>query len=66
VKTGQITKDFEPVDAAPYIQPGSRVIRIARVMAAGQLPKGVYRMEVQASDSAGRSTPWRTANFTVE
>jgi hypothetical protein len=66
VKTGQITKDFEPVDAAPYIQPGSRVIRIARVMAADQLPKGAYRMEVQVADSAGRSTPWRTANFTVE
>jgi hypothetical protein len=36
------------------------------MMAADQLPKGTCRLEVQATDSAGRSTAWRTANFTVE
>jgi hypothetical protein len=31
-----------------------------------KLPKGSYRLDVQATDSAGKSTPWRTASFTVE
>src|SRR5882672_533542 len=35
-------------------------------VATEKLQKGQYRLEVQASDSAGRSTVWRTAHFTVE
>jgi hypothetical protein len=31
-----------------------------------KLPKGSYRLDVQATDSTGKSTPWRTANFTIE
>jgi predicted phage tail protein len=42
------------------------MIPIGDELKVDQLPKGDYRLEVQATDSAGRSTPWRTANFTVE
>jgi hypothetical protein len=65
-KTGKVIKDFPPLNAAPYEQPGSWKIPIAGSIPFEQLPKGEYRLEVQATDSAGRSTPWRTANFTVE
>ena len=64
-KTGETVKDFPAVDAAPYAQPGSTTIPVAREVPIAALPKGSYRLEVQASDSGGRSTPWRTANFTI-
>ncbi len=65
-KTGEVKKDFAPIDAASYERPGSWVIPIAREIPYDQLPKGAYRLEVQATDSAGRTTPWRTASFSVE
>jgi hypothetical protein len=65
-KTGEIAKDFQPVDAASYKQAGKLMIPVAREIATDKLPQGAYRLEVQASDSAGKSTVWRTANFTVE
>jgi hypothetical protein len=64
--TGKVIKDFPPMDAAPYERPGSSTIPIAGQIPFDQLPKGAYRLEVQATDSAGRSTAWRTASFTVE
>jgi len=62
-KTGAVKQDFPPLDVAPFIQPGSSVIPTSRVL---KPRKGAYRLEVQATDSAGRSTVLRTANFTVE
>ena len=64
-KNGAIVKEFSAVDAATYMQPGSTTIPIAREVPIATLPKGEYRLEVQASDSAGRTTPWRAANFTI-
>ena len=65
-ETGEIRKEFPPLSAAPYIKAGSRAIPIEQQIDIGGAPKGAYRLEVQATDSAGRSTAWRTANFTVE
>jgi hypothetical protein len=31
-----------------------------------KLPKGLYRLDVQATDSTRKSTAWHSANFTVE
>jgi hypothetical protein len=64
-KSGALVKDFPAVDATEYAQPGSTTIPIAREVPIAALPKGEYRLEVQASDSAGHSTPWQTANFTI-
>jgi hypothetical protein len=64
--TGKLKEDFAPVDAAPYKHTGSAVLRIARKVPIDQLPKGTYRLEVQVTDSDGRSTGWRAANFAVE
>jgi hypothetical protein len=66
VKTGAVVKDFPPVDAGSYENPGSITIPIAREIPYDKLPKGEYRLEVQATDSAGRSTAVRTADFAVE
>jgi hypothetical protein len=66
VKTGELKVDTGSRSAADLIQPGKTVIPIAEQIAVNKLPKGSYRLEVQAADSAGKSTVWRAANFTVE
>jgi hypothetical protein len=65
-KTGEVKKDFPPVDVASYERPGSATISIAVQVPFHQLPEGVYRLEVRAADSAGRSTVWRSADFSGE
>jgi len=64
-KNSAIVKDFSPVDTASYAQAGNTTIPVAREIPIATLAKGEYRLEVQASDSTGRSTPWRSANFTI-
>ena len=64
-KTGQLRDDFW-VDAAPYEQAGKWATSVARQIATDKMAKGAYRLEVQASDSAGRTTAVRTATFTIE
>ena len=64
-QTGQVRDDFS-VDAQSYEHPGKTVIPMTREVLTGKMPKGAYRLDVQATDSAGRSTPWRTAEFTIE
>jgi hypothetical protein len=64
-KDGAVLKEFPAVDATTYEQPGSTIIPIAREIPIATLPKGKYRLEVKASDSAGRKTPWRGANFAI-
>lgn len=66
VKTGEVKMDTGPRSAADWIQPGKSVIPIPKQIAVDKLPAGSYRLEVQAMDSAGKSTVWRAANFTVE
>jgi hypothetical protein len=60
---GALKEDFPPMDVAPFIQPGSSVIPVTVSL---KERKGAYRLEVQATDSAGKTTPWRAANFTIE
>ena len=65
-KTGEVPVDTGVKSAAGWMDPGKTTIPIAQQVAVEKLPKGSYRLEVQASDSSGRSTPWRAASFTVE
>ncbi len=64
--SGEIKTDtgFRPADS--WIEPGSSAIHIAENIARDQLTPGSYRLEVQASDSAGRSTNWQAASFSIE
>ena len=66
IKTGELKVDTGARSAAPWIESSNPVIPIAEQIAIEKLPKGSYRMEVQASDSAGKSTVWRVAIFSVE
>lgn len=65
-QTGELKVDSGIRSAAAWIQPGSTVIPVSQQVAVDKLDKGSYRMEVQATDSEGRSTVWRTASFTVD
>jgi hypothetical protein len=65
-KSGETKVTFPPLDSEPYQQPGQTTIAIGNELKIGKLRKGDYRLEVQATDSAGRSTPWRTATFTIK
>jgi hypothetical protein len=64
--TGKSIANFAPLNAAPYVHPGSWAIPLARKLPISQLPKGAYRLEVQATDSAGRTTPWYAADFSIK
>jgi hypothetical protein len=65
VETSEVKIDSGPRPAGEFLQAGSNVISIVQEVAVHDLPKGNYRLEVQASDSAGNHTPWHSATFTV-
>ena len=65
-KTGQLQVGTDWRSADAFAHPGSSIIPIVQGIATDKLPKGAYRLEVQASDSAGKQTAWRAAVFTVE
>jgi len=64
--TGALETDTGLRSASDWMEPGKSVIPVSEQIAAAKLAKGSYRVEVQASDSVGRTTPWRAASFTVE
>lgn len=64
--TGKIKTDSPPVSAMQYVKAGSTTIPIGLGVGTSMLTKGSYRLEVQVTDSAGQTTPWRTATFTIE
>jgi len=65
-KTGEIKADTGLRPADSYINVGSPVIPISQQIALDKLSPGVYRLEVQASNSAGSQTDWRAVSFSVE
>lgn len=65
-KTNEVKIDAQSLSAESYRNAGSAVIPIGREIKTDTLPSGSYRLEVQAIDSAGKGTPWRTATFIVE
>jgi len=66
LKTGSLVMNTGPMSAADWVVPGNAVIPIGLKLAIEKLPKGSYRLEIQASDSTGRQTEWRQANFTIQ
>lgn len=60
------TTNIGPIRADKWVQAGSAVIPVAVELAINKLRKGAYTLEVRASDSAGRETSWRKADFTVK
>jgi len=66
VRSGKLKIDTGQRSAAPWMQLGKTVIPISEEVAIDKMPAGTYRLEVQATDSAGKSTAWRAADFAVE
>jgi len=65
-KTAKTIVDTGLRSADSYVNPGKLIIPIAEGIAFKKLHTGAYFVEVQASDSTGKQTPWRSASFTVE
>jgi hypothetical protein len=65
-KNRRSNKRLAAHQGAPYMTAGSSIIPVGRGMDISKLPIGSYRLDVQATDSTGKSAAWRSANFTVE
>jgi hypothetical protein len=66
LKTGSLVMNTGPMSASDWVLRGNAVIPIGLEIDAEKLPAGPYRLEAQASDSAGRQTGWRQADFVIE
>ena len=49
----ELRADSQLITAAPYMKAGSSIISVGRGMDISKLPKGSYRLDVQATDSTG-------------
>jgi hypothetical protein len=65
-RTGDMKIEFPSVNVSPYLKPGSSLAPVGREINLSSLSKGLYRLDVQATDSTGKSTAWRTTSFSVE
>jgi hypothetical protein len=65
-KTGEVVKMLPPINATRYAPKADPIISIGGGIHISDLPKGLYRLEVSATDSSGRTTPWSTASFSME
>ena len=59
----KIGTGVRPVDSP--MRPDHSAIPVVWEMEVAKLPPGSYRLEVQASDSAGTKTPWRATSFEI-
>lgn len=66
LKSGQVGKDLEPTNVAPYATPGNPIIPVGGGIDITKLRKGQYQLQAQATDSAGHSTAWRSVDFTIQ
>lgn len=66
LKDGTVVINAGPTNAAEGVTPGNVVIPIALNVDTERLPSGSYKIEVQGSDSAGRTTEWRMAKFEIQ
>jgi hypothetical protein len=65
VETSEVKIESGLRPTGEFLQAGRNVISIVQEVATHDLPKGNYRLEVQATDSAGHHTLWRAAGFTI-
>ena len=66
LKDSTLVMNAGPTSAAQCVIPGNVVIPIALKVDTDKLQSGPYKIEVQASDSAGRTTEWRMAKFEIQ
>jgi hypothetical protein len=66
LKAGALVMNTGPISAADWVAPGNAVVPIGLKLDTDKLGPSSYRLEVQASDSAGRQSEWEEANFNVD
>jgi hypothetical protein len=66
LKDGAEEANAGPISAADFVTPGSVVIPIALKVDTGKLKSGLYRIDIQASDSVGHAAEWRSAKFEIQ
>lgn len=66
LKHGSVVVNAGPTSAAECVIPGNELIPIALNVDTDKLPSGQYKIEIQALDSAGRTTEWRMAKFEIQ
>jgi VWFA-related protein len=54
------------IDASPFVEKGSPMVPLALVIPTDTFAPGVYRIELQAGEAGGASSPVRTVDFIVE
>lgn len=65
-KKGLVVMSSDPLSAADWMMPGNAVIPIGLTLDTLKLKKGDYKLEVQATDSAGHESEWRSAKFKIQ
>jgi len=66
LKDGRVVMNAGPTSAAQSVTPGNVVIPIALNVDSQTLQSGRYKVEIQASDSAGHTTDWRMDKFEIQ
>ncbi len=66
LKNGTVVMNAGPTSAAECVTPRNVVVPIALNVDTQKLQSGQYKLEIQASDSAGRTTEWRMAKFEIQ
>jgi hypothetical protein len=65
-KSGEQKQDSGLVNMAAFIQTGNPVVPVGLKLLAESLAPGAYRVELQARDSAGKTSVLRSADFDLE
>jgi len=65
-RTGETRFHFYPADSPDHDRPNSGVLAFAGDLSIAKLPPGDYRVEAQATDSAGHTTAVRSASFSIQ
>jgi hypothetical protein len=66
LKDGTLVMNAGPTNAAECVTPVNVVVPIALKVDTDKLQSGSYKIEIQASDSAGRTTEWRMSKFEIQ
>jgi VWFA-related protein len=65
-KTGKPVFATGTVDASPFVEKGSPVVPLALMIPTDTFAPGTYRIELQAGEAGGASSPVRMAEFVME
>jgi VWFA-related protein len=65
-KTGKPVFATGTIDASPFVEKGSPVVPLALMIPTDTFAPGTYRIELQAGEAGGASSPVRMAEFVME